>query len=148
MANLYGVANAPGLPTLLSGANFPGGIVNPGVYSQIGTSATLVAPSQGYFYALVILTLEITFGATTPSTLFFGTSIGAGSVSNTLGIGQNGLTANGSNVITVPLFSPVSQVAWQGAGSTVGFWLQPGGVAVTMNTTSTGLVVLQRAPDQ
>jgi hypothetical protein len=148
VANLYGVANAPGLPVLLGGGNFTGGTCNAGTYTQIGTSPALIAPSPGYFYALVILTLEMTFGATTPSTLFFACSIGAGSATNAVGIGQIGLIANSGNIITAVTNTPVSQVAWQGAGSTVGFWLQPGAQSCTVATTSTGLVLLMRAPDQ
>lgn len=148
MANLYGVANAPGLPVILGGANFPGGAINHDVYTQIGTSPALIAPSPGYFYALVQLTLEITFGATPPSTIFLGCAIGAGSVTNSCGIGQIGFTPSGGNIITLMTFTNPSQVAWQGAGSTVAFWMQPGGQNCTIATTSTGFVQLLRAPDQ
>lgn len=148
MANLYGVANAPGLPVILGGANFPGVACAPNVYTQIGTTPTMVAPSAGYFYAFIMLTLEISFGAALPSTLFFACSIGAGSATNASGIGQFGLLVNAANIITAPTYTPVSQVAWQGAGSTIGLWLQPGGVTCTVQNTSTGIVTLFRAPDQ
>lgn len=150
MANLYGVANAP---TTIQ--NFPasyflsgGQVLTHDVLTVIGTTGPLIAPSQGYFYALCFLTLEIQNGATVAQGLNIGVAIGAGSYTNTIGYYTYFLTPSGNNFIPATLFSATSQTAWQGAGSVLNFGVTPSTNSCTILAGSQALVMLVRAPDQ
>lgn len=147
MANLYGVANAPGLPQILTLTS--GDIVcSPNVYTAVITSAPLIAPSTGYFYAMIWAMLEIQLGATIAFGLYGGAAIGAGSFTNTLPYSTAGMAANGFYWLPFCTFTTPSQNAWQGAGSTVSLGLNPQTNGATVKQYSTMTVALFRAPDQ
>lgn len=147
MANLYGVANAPGLVGFINPLN--GTLACPaGVTTAIATTPNLVAPSQGYFYCLIIAGLVITAGATVPTGLNFSAAIGAGSYTNSNGYVTNFMAASSTTFSTYFTTTAVSQVAWQGAGSTVNIGFNPAGQAVTLQSYGSIMYVLLRAPDQ
>lgn len=148
MANLYGVANAPGGPLYVqftSGAdiNCPGG-----ANTVIWTTPPLIAPSAGYFYALVFLSQIITTTATPPTGLSYGVAIGAGSVVNNMSIPGSAMPTSGSIYVPMLLVTPISQTAWQGAGSVVNVTCGPGVNACSVRAFGSGIVVLLRAADQ
>lgn len=148
MANLYGVANAPGLPVytqFISGTDIacPGG-----VNTAIWTSPNLIAPSQGYFYALAFIGVEVTAGATAPTGYTAGIGIGAGTMTNGTSIPGTVIVANGTLYFTIVGISASSQVAWQGAGSPITCYISPGVNSATVKAFSSGMAVLLRAPDQ
>lgn len=149
MANLYGVANSAGL---VYAANTIGGadvVCNAGTNTAVVTSPVIVAPSQGFFFVLGLLSLTVTTGATSPGGLNIGIGIGAGSVGNVLG--PSGLVLPASSTIYVSSYpwSASSQTAWQGLGSTVTVYVQAVGQAVTVRNSGTWVTfLLTRAPDQ
>lgn len=148
MANLYGVANAPGLP-LLTG-NFPTSdtVCTANVFTTIYTSPPLVAPSQGYFYAMVFVCLQVQTGATIPAGVLFGVAIGAGSVTNIVSYATYPMAVSTSYYVPFYTFTPVSQSAWQGAGSTISLAFQPSTNNANVLHNSEGIITLLRAPDQ
>lgn len=147
MANLYGVANAPGLPSLAANStadvNCPSGATTPVI-----VTAPLIAPSNGYFYAMLWAQLEITMGATVPASIYCGAAIGAGSFVNNFGYATGGFAANGTYYLPFYTFTTPSQTAWQGAGSTVSMGVIPGGQAIVVRQYSYMMATLFRAPDQ
>lgn len=149
MANLYGVANAPGIPqvaaTLSGGANVS---CPAGVYTTVHTSNPFIAPSQGFFYAIAWMAANLTMGASLPSGINISIAIGAGSYVNEWGFSPIWAVANGSYVIPFVVVTPPSQVAWQGAGSTVSIGINPALNALTCAQYSPSTIVLFRAPDQ
>lgn len=148
MANLYGVANAPGqffAANTIGGANVA---CPPNVFTPIITTGTIIAPSNGYFFVMVWLTLEVAFGATVPTDLQIGCQIGAGSNGNTAGPSAS-FTPNVTQQIVSVTATATSQVAWQPPGSTVTVNLRPGAQAVTVNNAGTWMFFVPfRAPDQ
>lgn len=147
MANLYGVANAPGLVAYTT-ANTGNTSCTHDVYTTIFTSPALVAPSNGYFYALCWATLLLQAGASIPLSLSAGLAIGAGSVVQSFGIGTNAFVANGYIYVPVTMFTGSSQTAWQGTGSTISVQIMPATNTVTAINLSCFAYALFRAPDQ
>ena len=150
MANLYGVANAPGLPVtmnLFNGADIALTTTG-GAWTPIGSSPALIAPSNGYFYCRVDFAAQIASGAAGPSGVNMAVAIGAGSF--TAGLSQPGyIFAPNSTVPCVWVgFTPVSQVAWQGAGSIVTVGMNCGVNVCTCKQWSWAIFTLLRAPDQ
>lgn len=148
MPNLYGVANAPGLPvfaTNIGNANIP---CPAGSWTPVITSPAMIAPSAGYFYCMIWTTTIIAQGATVATALFAAAQIGAGSVANQVGLGGQAFVANATELVSLFTFSSPSQTAWQGAGSTVSLNLQAVTNAVTCYANSEACFVLLRAPDQ
>lgn len=148
MANLYGVANSPGMPTLLSPIAGSDVACSNDVVTTVGTIPALVAPSQGYFYAMVWAGFVIGAGATPPSGLTLELAIGAGSYVVVAGVAPSGLTASVNNNVFLMGVTAASQSAWQGAGSTVRVGLFPGAQSITVRQQSWAYAVLLRAPDQ
>lgn len=148
MPNLYGVSNAPGLPQIVFPLDAGNVSCPPGVYTAIGSSPPMVAPSAGYFYCMVWGNLLVLSGATVPTGFTVGLSIGAGSVGNNIGLGANAAIANQTLILPFMLPTTPSQIAWQGSGSTVSVFLQPGANAVTCYALCNAVFCLFRAPDQ
>jgi hypothetical protein len=149
VANLYGVANAPSVPILLNSGNFVGSTTcTHDIFTLVGTTPALVAPSAGYFYALVCVTFQLGTLTSVPTGNTLGLAIGAGSFTNAIGVGANFMAPSAAYCMTMCTFTPTSQVAWQGAGSVVNIGFQPGVNNCTWIANATGIVVLMRAPDQ
>ena len=148
MANLYGVANAPGLPVVVSSLNTVAIAISTATQTLIGTSPALVAPSQGYFYCRVDIGLILLHGATPATGINVYVAIGAGSFTNPVSQGTFGQLGNSYVPLFFCTYTPVSQVAWQGAGSTVSVGMNVGVNAATVQPYSWAMFTLMRAPDQ
>jgi len=147
MANLYGVANPVPLPVVVSVGT---SVVCPANTATIFlTSPALVQPSQGYFYPILWLTACINYGATAPGLITITAQIGAGSAFDTYVQGGIVLYDNSSQIVSVCLVGPLSQVTWQSPGSVVNVLCNPATNGVTMQQGPTrATFALFRAPDQ
>lgn len=147
MANLYGVANAPQICFEIP--NFAATTTcNANVYTAFFVTNPIIAPSQGWFQAAVWASVEIATGATPPSGLSFALAIGAGSYGTPALFAGNVFLPSAYTAMTLINVTPASQVAWQGAGSTVSFGLNPSNQLVQVVQNSNALIMLIRAPDQ
>lgn len=125
MPNLYGVANCPGQPGQLLTVGGADVTCNPGAETNVITSPALIAPSNGYFYAWGSGILSLAIGATAPTNISIGIRIGAGADSMGFNINSFLLVANTLLMVPIGLFTPESQIPWQGAGSTVSIGVNP-----------------------
>lgn len=147
MANLYGVANAPG-PSVFSQAatNIT---CPPGVETTVIASPALIATSQGYFLAQVSGQLYINMGATPPTALTVAYKLGAGSDSASYPIPGQYLTANGNIIVPISFLTLYFSTAWQTPGTVINITLNPTAQQVIVfNLCSNAFFVLLRAPDQ
>lgn len=149
MANLYGVANAPG-PSVLNSTIGGGNITcPPGVETNIIASNPLIAVSQGFFFAQVLGQVAINIGATPPTALTVGFRIGAGADFWAWSWPSQYLVANAELISPLVAFTVTSQTIWQGTGSIVNVSLNPTAQQVIAFTTiSYAYFNLVRAPDQ
>lgn len=148
MANLYGVANAPGYVQwvgTIGGANvsLPTGVTTP-----VFTSLPFVAPSAGYFFITCFIFFDFQSGATPPNGIFYAANIGAGSAP--FNSSSSGPFAPSTTIqIAASAATVVSQSAWQGAGSTVTVAIQANTGPITINFGgSYAMMWMVRAPDQ
>lgn len=125
MANLYGVANCPGQPGQQLTVGAADVTCNPGVETNVITSPVLLAPSPGYFYVWASGILTLAIGATAPTNIAISIRIGAGADSMGFNINSFLLVANTALMVPIALYTPESQVPWQGAGSTVSITVNP-----------------------
>jgi len=147
MANLYGVANAPNV--FVNAQNLPGNIACPAnTTTTIYTTPAMIAPSNGYFFPAVWANIFINSGASISTGFNCYIAIGAGSYVGISSVGAYGMVANQTVAIEFAGCGPASQVAWQGAGSTVSIGISPATNACTAMQISPILVMLMRAPDQ
>jgi hypothetical protein len=87
-------------------------------------------------------------GASVPANIFFAAAIGAGSYTGATGFQASNMVASSNFYLTVPVISPISQTAFQGAGTVINFGCQPTVQSITVNQFSAGQFMLMRAPDQ
>jgi hypothetical protein len=147
--NLYGVANAPGLPTfatLIGAANIT---LPAGVETAIITSPPLVAPSAGFFYPLIFGYSVVTQGAVGAGGATWFARIGNGA--DFLSISFPGFLLPANASVALPLLGAgaASEVPWRSPGSTITIsWNISSGAATCYYPFSTVYFVLLRAPDQ
>ena len=149
MANLYGVANPiiyPAYATVIGGVDLA---CPAGTETNVIDSGALVAISNGYYYPVVCSYMNVTLGATPPTSLVVAARIGAGSDFSTFGPYPSLLVAGATLFITGMLVGPISQTAWQGAGSHIFVTVNPVAQGITFRSYSSGaFFYLYRAPDQ
>lgn len=151
MPNLYGVANAPNILAasngLLGGANIT--LVS-GPETNIADSGALIAPSQGWFYPIVMATVPWQAVTAAPLGFIYAARIGAGADFDGFNYNLTGVTAGPVYTWTVILIGPASSVPWQGAGSHIYTTaiLNSAGTVTLFNQGSHFVAGLLRAPDQ
>jgi hypothetical protein len=144
-SNLYGAANPVALPV---GTTVFGPIACPSsVETTIATSPALIAPSSGYFYPLVWLTVQTLNGATAPGGLVFAAKIGAGSDFDTFYVVPSGFYANQYMYFTGTMCGFASNTLWQAPGSVINMTANPTGQPITCYNMKY-MIALFRAPDQ
>lgn len=141
MANLYGVANCPGQPGQLLTIGSVDITCNAGVETNVMTSPLLSAPSNGYFYAAGWGLLTIATTATPPTQLTIGIRVGSGADSMQVGVNVALLVASAALMVPIGLFTPESQVPWQGSGSTVSIGVTPTGNSVVCRVQGSSVAI-------
>jgi hypothetical protein len=146
VANLYGVANP--VANGVSVAQATTLVCNAGVETTI-MSATLAAPSAGFFYPAVWGTLFMSQSATPATAVSFGARIGAGADFATQPVPVYFLSANTNTMFSFFLVGAPSGTIWQGAGATINMTVNPTGFAVNCNQPGgQACFFLFRAADQ
>jgi hypothetical protein len=147
MANLYGVANSPGMPINVQIGSAIGCPAN--TETNILDSGALIAPSQGWFYPIIWINIVFTYTATPPSSVLIGGRIGAGADFYQYGINGNTIVASGTQNMICFLVGPASQTVWQAPGSHLILSVFPQTNSCTVSNFGTaGWFMLYRAPDQ
>lgn len=149
MPNLYGVANAPGLPVLY---NTIGGVdvaLAAGVETNFIDTGVITAPSGGFFYPVAWLGVVLSFGATAPTSLNLNLRVNSGADQASIGLNVVFLVANTNLLTYYPLVGTPSQIFAPGAGAHV----QLSGLSAAQPTTARFagtwvMIALFRAPDQ
>lgn len=150
MPNLYGVANAPSVLSVVSG-NIGAANIFPatGTETNLVDSGAMVAPSQGYFYPVIWACFVWQAQTSVPTGVSIAGRIGAGADFDTWNTNMGGLTVGGVYTWTVFLAGTPSQTPWQGAGSHIFLTaLQTGGAPMFTTAGARAVFGLMRAPDQ
>ena len=145
-SNLYGVANAPIITSLVgqSAVACPAGVAT--VVASVGP---IIAPSQGFFYPACFWMTDVTYGASVPSSVTYAFRIGAGSNLDAAQVSPLTFVAAATYDATICMFGPASSVPWLAPGSTVNFTVTPTAQGVTANSVAGRIwFALFRAPDQ
>lgn len=147
MSNLYGVANPVLLPVVLTTG---GDVALPaGTETTVLSTSALIAPSQGFFYPLVMCHLAVLMGATAPTNLVLAFKLGAGSDVDTQAVSPATLNNGATSFYHYDLLGVASQTAWQSPGTVINITFNPTAQAATFKAVgSRVLVALFRAPDQ
>jgi len=149
VANLYGVANAPGFPlayNLIGGADIA---LPTGVETNIIDSGVITAPSQGYFYPIAWLALVFSLGATPPGGLQIAIRVNGGADQQAYGWNGAFLIASANLMDFHILIGTPSQIFAPGAGAHVQISAQSQTQPSTARFAgSEAVIALYRAPDQ
>lgn len=147
MANLYGVANAPGMPTRFgpsADTNIPAN-----TWTTVCSSIPMIAPSAGWFYPIVWCVISTQFASPYPADFRVGLAIGAGSVGDQYAMDAIDFPIGGRPICPGTLIGPASQVAWRGAGSVLNIQVYSATNPMIVPGYQTACIgVLYRAPDQ
>lgn len=147
MANLYGVANAPGMPIRFgpaSDTNIPAN-----VWTTVCSSPPMIAPSPGWFYPIVWVVISTQFASPYPADFRVGLAIGAGAVVDQFTMDAIDFSTGGRPICPGTLNGVASQVAWRGTGSVLNIQVYSATNPMIVPGYQTWCVgALYRAPDQ
>jgi hypothetical protein len=149
VANLYGVANAPGLPIFYNCIGAADVVCNAGAETNFIDTGLIVAPSLGYFYAMAWLAVVVSTGVGAPSSINFALRVNNGADQSNVGLNSAFLTPSTNSIFYYPLLGTPSQTVWQGGGAHVQLSASCTTNAITVRYPGTWcLIGLFRAPDQ
>lgn len=146
--NLYGVSNAPTRSVTLLPS---GDIVIPGTstWTTVYSTSAIVAPSQGFFYPVIMGFFQMLWSATAPTAIYSGFSIGAGSVVDTNQYDGVFYGAGASYYRDqIFLVGTPSETTWRAPGSVINIQFNSNQSCTCRGFQFRCVITLMRAPDQ